>query len=395
MPAPDAAPSGGGAPRALTFAVPAAAVLALAGGVAFYAASQMRGPARDPGAYAIAVTARACEPNELTVPAGRHTFEIDNRSDRPVEWEILDGVMVVAERENIAPGLKQTVPARLKPGDYEITCGLLSNPRGRLHVTATGAAGGTGKTPDTRAFIGALSEYKVYLILESAAMVSAAEGLAAAIHAGDLAQARTLYAAARWPYKRIEPVAWRFSDLVNAINPAAEYLANREADPAFTGYHRIEYALFGGGDTAGLPAVADRLVTDLKTLKDRLGGLKLGPADLATSAARMAGQLAEGRITQGEDRYAGNDLGDIDANLAGIAKLVSLLRPIVSVTAPDAMAAVDAKLNMAKQALAGLKQGDAWPAYDTVSASQRKALTDSFKALAEALDAVNGAIGIS
>ncbi len=391
MSAPDAASTGG----ALRFAVPAAAALALAGGVAFYATSQMRGVASRPGAHAIAVTAEACEPNELTVPAGRRSFEIHNRSEWPVEWEILDGVMVVAERENIAPGLKSVVDARLRPGDYEITCGLLSNPRGRLHVTAEGAGGAAGKTPDIRAFIGALSEYKVYLVLESAAMVSAADGLAAAIHAGDLDQARALYAAARLPYKRIEPTAYRFADLANAINPVADYLAGRETDPGFTGYHRIAYALFGKGDAADLPAVADRLVADLKALKDRLGTLKLQPADLAGSAAWMAEQLAEGRITQGEDRYAGTDLGDIDANLAGIAKLVGLLRPVAKGAAPDAMADVDAKLAAATKVLDALKPGDAWPAYDTITADQRKALADAFKALAQSLDAINGAIGIA
>jgi iron uptake system EfeUOB component EfeO/EfeM len=54
-----------------------------------------------------------------------------------VEWEILDGVLVVEERENIAPGLSQVINANLLPGDYAITCGLLSNPRGTLHVTPT------------------------------------------------------------------------------------------------------------------------------------------------------------------------------------------------------------------------------------------------------------------
>ncbi len=393
MPAPDAAT--GGAPRALRFAVPAAAALAVAGGVAFYAASQMRGAPSDPGAIQIALTAKACEPNELTVPAGKRSFAILNRSDRPVEWEILDGVLVVAERENIAPGLTSALDVRLQPGDYAITCGLTSNPRGVLHVTADGATDQPGKTPDIRAFIGALSEYKVYLILQSGEMVSAAKALAAAIQAGDLAQARALYAAARAPYKRIEPAASRFADLTNAINPVADYLGGREADPAFTGYHRIAYGLFGGGDTAQLPAVVDRLVADLSELKTRLGAVKLAPADLADSAARIAGQLADGRIAQGEDRYAGTDLADIAANLDGIGKLVGLLRPVVNVAAPGAMAAVDAKFAAATQALSALKQGDAWPAYDTVSASQRKALADVFKALAEALGAVNGAIGIA
>lgn len=394
MPSPDQ--TTGGAPRVVRLvAVPVAALLAVAGGVAFYAASQMRGPANNSGAHQVVITAKACEPNDLTVPPGRRSFEIVNRSDRPVEWEILDGVMVVAERENITPGLKQTLEADLRPGDYEITCGLLSNPRGRLHVTATGASDETGKTPDTRAFIGALSEYKVYVILQSGAMVSAAQELAAAIHAGDLAKARALYAEARAPYKRIEPVAYRFSDLANAINPTADYLAGREADPAFTGYHRIEFALFGEGDAAGLPTIADRLVADLTELKARLGKLKLTPADLADSAARMAEQLAQGRIAQGEDRYAGTDLSDIDANLHGIAKLAGLLRPVVSRAAPDTMGAVDARLDAATEALAALKQGDAWPAYDTVSADQRQTLADAFKSLAAALDAVNGAIGIA
>ncbi len=393
MPAPDA--TTGGAPRALRLAVPLAAVLAVAGGVAFYAASQMHRTPSHPGAQQVVVTAEACEPNDLTVPAGRRTFEIVNRSDRPVEWEILDGVLVVAERENIAPGLMQTVEARLKPGDYAITCGLISNPRGRLHVTAAGGADPAGKAPDTRAFIGALSEYKVYLILQSAAMVSAAEDLAAAIHAGNLDQARALYEAARLPYQRIEPVAHRFADLANAIDPVADYLAGREADPAFTGYHRIESALFGKGDATGLPAVADRLVADLGALKTRLGALRLTPPDLADSAARMASQLAQGRIVNGEDHYAGTDIADIDANLAGIAKLVGLLRPLAKTAAPDVMATVDARLAATQTALAALGEGDTWPAYDTVSASQRKALADDFKALAEALDAVNAAIGIA
>ena len=59
------------------------------------------------------------------------------------------------------------------------------------------------------------------------------------------------------------------------------------------------------------------------------------------------------------------------------------------------MAAVDARLAAAQQALDALRQGDAWPAYDTVSTDQRAALAEAFKDLADALRAVNGAIGIA
>src|SRR5471030_2544748 len=47
---------------------------------------------------AVNVTAAQCDPSELTVPAGRVTFAIHNSGERALEWEILQGVMVVEER---------------------------------------------------------------------------------------------------------------------------------------------------------------------------------------------------------------------------------------------------------------------------------------------------------
>ncbi len=58
----------------------------------------------------VTIQGNACDPNEITVPAGRTTFTIVNKSNRALEWEILDGVMVVEERENIAPGFVRSNP---------------------------------------------------------------------------------------------------------------------------------------------------------------------------------------------------------------------------------------------------------------------------------------------
>jgi iron uptake system component EfeO len=84
----------------------------------------------------ITVTDTGCEPGQLTVDAGRTTFVITNKSSKALEWEILEGVMVVEERENIAPGFVQKLGAELKAGEYVMTCGLRSNPKGKIVVTA-------------------------------------------------------------------------------------------------------------------------------------------------------------------------------------------------------------------------------------------------------------------
>ena len=92
-------------PRALRWAVAGSAVVMIAAGGLFYYASQLAATKRQTHQDETVVTihGHACEPNALTVAAGRASFRIINRSDRAVEWEILDGVLVVEERENIAP----------------------------------------------------------------------------------------------------------------------------------------------------------------------------------------------------------------------------------------------------------------------------------------------------
>lgn len=53
----------------------------------------------------VTVTDKQCEPMTITVNAGKTQFIIQNHSQKALEWEILKGVMVVEERENIAPVL--------------------------------------------------------------------------------------------------------------------------------------------------------------------------------------------------------------------------------------------------------------------------------------------------
>src|SRR6188472_2962482 len=176
--------------RTTGLALAGAGLLVAAGLAAFWIAARSNRPEPVPGEIAVTVTDATCEPAELTVPAGRTTFRIHNASDRPLEWEILDGVMVVAERENIAPGLNSTLAERLKPGTYDITCGLLSNPRGKLTVVATAASEAATTAPETRAFIGPLSEYRVYLARRASELVAATAALSERVAAGDLDGAR-------------------------------------------------------------------------------------------------------------------------------------------------------------------------------------------------------------
>ncbi|MDR0259840.1 MAG: FTR1 family protein, partial [Comamonas sp.] len=121
-----AAPSPAAAPAAVSAAEPAprlgpvvlgSVVVFLLGAAAFWQAStapHASGAAAGSATSAdgvpvvtIEINQGTCTPNAVTVPAGKVIFRIVNQSQRALEWEILDGVMVLEERENILPGMTQ------------------------------------------------------------------------------------------------------------------------------------------------------------------------------------------------------------------------------------------------------------------------------------------------
>ena len=396
---PNQAPPQASPPRALRWAVAGSVIVMIAAGGLFYYASKMAAAKRQVNHDEVLVTIHphSCEPNALAVPAGRASFRIVNRSDRAVEWEILDGVLVVEERENIAPGLSQVINANLLPGDYAITCGLLSNPRGTLHVTPTAASDAAAKAkPSMVAFVGPLSEFRVYLSSQSSALIKAVAALEQAIAAGDLSQAQALYVPARAAYQRIAPAAQRLAELDNAINARADYFEKREQDPAFSGFHRIEYALFQQRNLDALAPVAQRLNSDVATLKQQLLAQSLPPEQLVSIVARNLHSLADVRASSGEEeRYSHTDLNGFAANLFVARKVVDLLRPLLTTSATELLPKIDSAITALDAELNGLKVQDGYASYDTVSAAQRKQIADKAKALADALDGIDPALGLS
>ncbi|QDD92001.1 multidrug DMT transporter permease [Pseudomonas oryzihabitans] len=375
-------------------AVVASAGLLIVAAAAFYYASRsanQRHAAAGADVVTVDILANRCEPNALEVPAGPARFRIVNRSDRAVEWEILDGVLVVEERENIAPGLSQVINATLAPGDYAITCGLLSNPRGTLKVLPTAASEAASKAmPTLTQFIGPLSEYRVYLNQQSRLLLQGITALQQALAAGDLQQARDAYAAARLPYQRLAATAQRFAELDNRLNARADYYEKREQDPAFGGFHRIEQGLFVADSTAGLEPVAARLQQDATALRDALLGQSLPPEQLSGNAARLLHNLASTRISGEEERYSQLVLPGFAANLEGTRKVIDLLRPLLSKSHQELQQQLDTQAQAFADAL-----GDQQRPYANLSASDRDRIAKAAQALADSLDQVAPALGLT
>ena len=376
------------AARGRTSLLASVAVCSLLGGAG--QASALDGAALEP--VAITVTKTGCQPTSVSIAPGKTTFKIKNESSRAMEWEILKGVMVVEERENIVPGFVQTLTATLDPGEYQMTCGLLSNPKGILKVSAASDPKAAVSAMD---LVGPIAAYKVYVTGEVDALVKQTKMLVDAVKADDVEAAKAAYAPARRHYERIEPIAELFSDLDGSMDAREDDFDKKAEDPNFLGFHRIEKGVFADHSTKGLEPVADKLMADTLDLQKRLVDLSITPKAMIGGAAELIEEVASKKISGEEDRYARTDLWDFAANIEGAQKIVALLRPLIEARDPSLDGRVRANFVKVEALLAKYKAGpDGFESYEMLTESDRTGLKGPITTLAEDLSAYRGTLGV-
>jgi FTR1 family protein len=329
----------------------------------------------------VKLTDAGCEPAQLKLDAGPTTFQVANAGTSKVsEFEILDGDRILGEKENLVAGLSGKFDLNLKPGSYTISC-----PGGTSSATGPLEVGGATVANDNSRLKSATTSYRSYVESQADELVTRTEKFVAAIKSGDVAQAKSLFASTRAPYERIEPVAESFGGLDPAIDARVNDVA--KGDP-WTGFHRIEQALWVKGSTQGMDKVADKLLADVKQLRAKVEGLEYQPEELSNGANGLLDEVSASKITGEEDRYSHTDLSDFEANVDGSQTTFGLLAPALRERDKALATRISQRFDAVNSALDSLKRDGGFPSYDTVGTAQRRQLSQLVDALAEPLSQV-------
>src|SRR3954447_7310536 len=231
----------------------------------------------------------------------------------------------------------------------------------------------------------ATAAYRAYVISEVGLLGAASKRFTDAVRAGDVARAKARFAAARYHYETIEPVAESFGDLDSQIDARLDDVA----DPTkWTGFHRLEKILWVDGTSDGSKRLADKLDADILRLKALVARETYQPAQLANGATGLLDEVAKSKVSGEEDRYSHTDLSDFAANLAGSYKAFELLRPVLDRKDPGLAETVHSRFKDVHASLAVHKTGSTWVSYTTVNESTRRTLAQQVDALAEPLSQV-------
>lgn len=350
--------------------------------------------AKDGNAIQVTAADTTCDTSATSVPAGQVTLQIENKGSRATEVEILfPDDRIVSEKENIGPGTKYTLTAEVKAGSYEIACRPGMKGHGvRQKLTVTG--GSTAKRDPK--LDKAVADYRQYAQDQADETLPRVETFVQAIKDGDLEAAKKAYAPSRLGWERTEPVAESFGDIDPRVDVREDGL---EEGQKWTGWHRLEKSLWHDKKIgAEEKTLADQLLTDLKDWQKRVGTAEITPTSMANGAKELLDEVATGKVTGEEDRYAHTDLVDFKGNVEGAQKAYDLLKPVASANDAALTGELDKQFAALDTLLDKYRSGSAdktsyeFVSYDKVTEKQRKELSDAVNALAEPLSKLAAAV---
>lgn len=171
-----------------------------------------------------------------------------------------------------------------------------------------------------------VAAYKAFAIDQLDKFTSSTEDFVNAVKAGDMKKAKEIYPVARMYFERSEPIAESFGDLDPRIDARlADIKDEGKGEEDWSGYHKLERALWVEKTTKGYEKVADQLLADSKELHARVETVEVTPKLMVNGAVDLLNEVSTSKITGEEEIYSHTDLYDFKANIEGAEKIFTIL----------------------------------------------------------------------
>jgi iron uptake system component EfeO len=340
---------------------------------------------------AITITDQGCAPKPAKVPAGPVKFTVKNQDSAKVsEAELQDHGKMLGEKENLTPGLSGDFSLTLTSGSYQVYC-----PGAHTSRSGFAVSGSTKHTwKDDPVLVTATDEYAKWIDGQVKQLVTTTHTFTAAVKAGDMKKAKLTYGAARVHYESVEPTAEIWGDLDARIDGRID---DAPSMAKFTGFHRIEQALWQKKSLKGMDTFADQLNSDVGQLYTQVKTVEYQPAEIANGATDLVNEIQSSKVTGEEERYSHIDLLDFKGNLDGADEAVRVLLPALKKKDPSLVTTVQQRYQAVSTALAKYAttpgyENSGYVDYRDLTKSQRRNLSQVVNAYAEAVSQIAGKV---
>lgn len=359
------------------------------------AASHVRG-------QRITFTTTTCAPHWHAPNAGRDHFAIVNHSGHPATIYLFHPVSgnIVARVKNVKAGTVRPLAARLKRGGHYIWgCDLNGRPP-RVSDAETVPVdpnhGGSGKpvVPVTRdQLVGPMKAYRHYVTHELSELTAQITTLAIDLNNDDVQGAQSAWLVAHLTWLRIgqdDGAYSAFGDFGAEIDGTTAGLRHGTSNPAFTGFHKVEFDLWTRGDIPAAAADTAQLAHTVARLSKRgmAKELPMSTASVSGLPLRCHEILKDGlrdSLTGDDDYGSGTSLASLRADVAGTRELLGLLTPLITPRSPHLVPKAHRALTRLAATVEATRSHGAWVAVGDLSRAKREAVNGAIGATLEIL----------
>jgi len=310
-----------------------------------------------------------------------------------------DGLRILGEVENIAPGLSRDLVVAAPPGEYFTACkpGMVGDGI-QAAFTVTDSGVDLAPTGDEALLVTQASDaYAAYVRDQTEQLLARTGAFRDLYVAGADDEARAVYPEARLHWERIEAVAESFGDLDPRMDAREADLADGET---FTGWHRVEKDLWPAAaeagyvplDTAGRTEMADLLLADTQELYDRTRDMTFTADQIGNGTKGLLDEVATGKVTGEEEIFSRTDLWDFQGNVDGARVGFEGLEPLLRTKDPELADEIATRFDELQVLLDAQRQGDGFVLYTDLDEAEVRGLSDAVNALSEPLSRLTGAV---
>lgn len=330
----------------------------------------------------ITISSHICGSGWANPHPGLQTLEIRNVSDQAVEVSLIDAATsaVYARVEGVGPGTTRSMPVRLGSGRVAFQCdgNNYAEQIGPSVLVPGHVADGVSIAPvsPTQLFP-VTAAARSYVSSGLTTVLHQVMALSAAIEAGNLAQARTLWLPAHLSWTRLGSAYGMFADYDDTINGIPDGLPGGVHDPGWTGFYRLEYGLWHNQPAAELAPLASRLVHDVSGLRTGWPGMEMTPSltvsDLALRTHEVLENAMRFQLSGQDDFGSGTTMATMSAAIDATRSQLQILQPLLAGRLGD-LPALTASLNRLTVLVDQAHGGRGWASPAQLSTEQKTEL---------------------
>jgi hypothetical protein len=344
------------------------------------------------GSGAVDVSTAACGSGWSPAPDGRAEVSVRNVGNAVLTVDLVDSSSsdVFARLSDLAPGTARQLQITLPNGSFRLDCtggpdtGATRSPV-RQVSSSTATRGHPLRPVSTAEANAAVRSLTMQLILGFATLTREVRGLDVAVQQGDLAAARTRWLQAHTSYDGLGGAGGVFG----SADPGIDGLTDPSSDPKapdVTGFHRVEYLLWNGGPTAQLRAATASLANEVTALERGLRSGTVQPGALILAPRQILETVARSTLTGDDDFGSHSGLATLASQVAGAARIMQVLKPLLQVRNPELSSRFDVGLAAIDRQLTQLRRQDgSYPSLQVLGSGQREQLDAAVSGLLEVM----------